>query len=61
MKTTIASAVSALCGGRLHACPRYPVDKIEDRRPVEFSIDPEDRNAEIRYHDDVSDYYDYGT
>ena len=35
-----------VCGGRLRACPRYPVDKIEDRRPVEFSVDPEDRNRQ---------------
>ena len=52
---------SSCCRALLFRNPIIPVDKIEDRRLVEFSVDPEDRNAETRHHDDVSDYYDYGT
>ena len=32
----------------------------EDQRPIMFASGLEDRNAEICYHDDVNDYFDYG-
>ena len=47
----LASTVS-VCVGCLHA--RY-----EDRIPTMITTDPEDRNAKIRYHDDVNDYSEF--
>ena len=52
---------SVRVSGRLRACPRYPIDKSNDRRPVEFSVDPEDDGGEEYNYFDYYVYSGYGT